>query len=132
MLLFPYRFSLVAFSLSPLPYRLFLVTSSLSPHLARFLARPVDCSYFCFVGSWIVGLAMGGAESRGAGADSFHLVLLVVARLKLWLILMACLRHLISALTNIDNILKVALRQTFVIEPVSSANLMAFLKVGLR
>ena len=33
---------------------------------------------------------MGGAESRGAGADCFHLVLFVVARLKLWLILMAC------------------------------------------
>ena len=51
---------------------------------------------------------MGRAESRGAGADSFYLVLLVVARLKLWLILMACLRHLVSALTNTDDILKVA------------------------
>ena len=84
-----------------------LVASSLSPHLARFLARPVGRPRFRFVGSWIVGLAMGGAESRGAGADSFHLVL-VVARLKLWLILMACLRHLVSALTNTDDILKIA------------------------
>ena len=74
---------------------------------------------------------MGGAESRGAGADSFHLVL-VAARLKLWLILMACLCHLVSALTNTDDILKVALRQTFVIELVTLTNLMTFLKVGLR
>ena len=73
---------------------------------------------------------MGGAESRGAGADSFHLVLLVVARLKLWLILMACLRHLVSALTNTDNILKVALCQTFVIKSITLVNLMTFLKVG--
>ena len=50
---------------------------------------------------------MSGAESRGAGADSFHLVLLVIARLKLWLILMACLCHLVSALTNTDGILNV-------------------------
>ena len=52
---------------------------------------------------------MGEAESRGVGADSFHLVLLIVARLKLWLILMASLYHLVSALTNTDDILKVAL-----------------------
>ena len=45
---------------------------------------------------------------------------------------MACLCHLVSTLTNTNDILKVALRQTFVIEPVTSANLMAFLKVGLR
>ena len=74
---------------------------------------------------------MGGAESRGAGADSFYLILLVVARLKLWLILMACLHHLVSALTNTNNILKVALHQTFIIEPVILANLMTFLKIGL-
>ena len=73
---------------------------------------------------------MGGAESRGAGADSFHLVL-VVARLKLWLILMACFRHLVSTLTNTDDILKVAFCQTFVIEPITLANLITFLKVGL-
>ena len=58
--------------------------------------------------SWIVGLFMGGAESRSVGADSFHIILLVVARLKLWLILMACLCHLVSALTNTDDILKVS------------------------
>ena len=62
--------------------------------------------------------------------DSFYLILLVVARLQLWLILMACLRHLVSALTNTDDIRKVAFRQTFVIEPVILANLMTFLKVG--
>ena len=73
---------------------------------------------------------MGKAESRGAGADSFHLILLVVARLKLWLILMACFHHLVSALTNTDDILKVILRQTFVIEPITLANLITFLKVG--
>ena len=75
---------------------------------------------------------MDGAESRGASADSFHLVLLIVARLKLWLMLMTCLCHLVSALTNTDDILKVALCQTFVIEPVTLANLMTFLKVGFR
>ena len=75
---------------------------------------------------------MGGAESKGAGADSFHLVLFVVARLKLWLILMACHCHLVSALTNTDDILKVALCQTFVIEPITLANLVTFLKVGHR
>ena len=74
---------------------------------------------------------MGGTESRGAGTNSFHLVLLVVAQLKLWLILMACLRHLVSALTNTDDILKVALYQTFVIEPVTLANLMTFRKLGI-
>ena len=68
---------------------------------------------------------MGGAESKGAGADSFHLVL-VVARLKLWLILMAYFRYLVSALINTDDILKVALCQTFVIEPVTLANLMTY------
>ena len=51
---------------------------------------------------------MGGAKSKGASADSFPLVLLVVARLKLWLILMACLCHLVSTLTNTNDILKVA------------------------
>ena len=68
---------------------------------------------------------MGRAESRGAGADSFYLVL-VVTRLKLWLILIACLRYLVSALINTDDILKVALCQTFVIEPVTLANLMTY------
>ena len=69
---------------------------------------------------------MGGAESKSSGADSFHLVLLVVVRLKLWLILMACLM----------TFLKVGLRQFFIwdcgqffakistIEPVTLANLM--------
>ena len=65
-------------------------------------------------------------------SNSFYLVLFVVAQLKLWLILMACLHHLVNALTNIDDILKVALCQTFVIEPVTLANLMTFLKVSLR
>ena len=51
---------------------------------------------------------MSRAESRGAGADSFQLVLLVVAWLKLWLILMACLCHLVNILTNTNDILKVA------------------------
>ena len=69
---------------------------------------------------------MGGAESRGTGADSFHLVFFVIARLKLWLILMTCFRHLISALISTDDILKVALCQTFVIEPVSLANLITY------
>ena len=46
--------------------RLFLVTSSLSPHLARFLVRPIGHPCFCFAGSWIVGLVIGGAESKGA------------------------------------------------------------------
>ena len=50
---------------------------------------------------------MGRAESRGADADSFYLVLLVVTRLKFWLILMACFCHLVSALTNTDGILKI-------------------------
>ena len=43
-----------------------LVVSSLSPHLARFLAYPVGCPHICFAESWIVGLAIGGVESRGA------------------------------------------------------------------
>ena len=60
------HFFLVASSLLLLPCRLFLVVSSLSPHLARFLAHPVGRPCFCFAGSGIVGLAMGGAESRGA------------------------------------------------------------------
>ena len=59
-------FFFVASLLLPLPCCLFLVASSLSPHLAHFLARPVGRPRFCFAGSWIVGLAMGGAESRGA------------------------------------------------------------------
>ena len=113
------------------PCRLFLVASSLSPYLARFLAHPVGRPCFYFVGSWIVGLAMSKAEFRVAGVDSFHLVLLVIIWLKLWLILMACLCQLVSALTNTDDILKVALCQIFVIEPVTLANLMTFLKVGL-
>ena len=69
---------------------------------------------------------MGGAESRGADADSFYLVLLVVARLKLWLILMT--------------FLKVGLRRFFIwdlgqffvkvstIEPITLANLMVYLR----
>ena len=44
---------------------------------------------------------------------------------------MACLRHLVSALTNTDDILKVALCQTFVIEPVTLANLMTYKKADL-
>ena len=39
---------------------------SLSPHITRFLARFVNCFRFCFAESWIVGLAMGGAESKDA------------------------------------------------------------------
>ena len=73
---------------------------------------------------------MGGVEFRGADADNFHLVLLIIARLKLWLILMACLCHLVSALTNIDDILKVALYPTFVIKLVTLANLMTFFEGG--
>ena len=57
---------LVASSLLPLPCCLFLVSPSLSPYLVRFLARPVGRPHFRFAGSWIVGLAMGGAKSRGA------------------------------------------------------------------
>ena len=38
----------------------------LLPHLAHFVARLVVRLYFCFVGSWIVGLVIGRAESRGA------------------------------------------------------------------
>ena len=41
-------------------------------------------------------------------SDSFHLVLLVIARLKLQLILMNCLCHLVSVLTKTDDILKLA------------------------
>ena len=59
-------FLLIASSLSLFPYRLFLVASSLSPHLARFLARLINRPRFRFAGSWIVGLAMGKTESRGA------------------------------------------------------------------
>ena len=40
--------------------------SSLLPYLARSLARPVNRPRFRFAKSWIVGLAMGRAESRGA------------------------------------------------------------------
>ena len=51
-----------------LPCRLFLVASFLSPHcvLVRFVARPIGRPRFCFMGSWVVGLAMGVAESRDA------------------------------------------------------------------
>ena len=63
------RLFLVAFSLSPLLYCLFLVASFLSPHLVRVLARPDGHPCFCFAGSWVVGLAMGGAESRGADVN---------------------------------------------------------------
>ena len=42
--------------------------------------------------------------------DSFLFIFLVIARLKLWLILMACFCHLASALINTDNILKVVAR----------------------
>ena len=35
-------------------------------HLARFLACLVSYFSFCFAGSWIIGLAIGGAESRSA------------------------------------------------------------------
>ena len=88
--------------------RLFLVASSLLPHLAHFLARPVGRLCFRLTGNWIVGLAIGRAKSRGADADSFHLIFLIVAQLKLWLILMACFCYLDSALTNTNDILKVA------------------------
>ena len=41
--------------------------SSLSPyHWVNPLARLVGCPCFCFVGSWIVGLAMGKAEFKSA------------------------------------------------------------------
>ena len=50
---------------------------------------------------------MGRAESRGAGADSFYLVLLVVAQLKTLAnpddILKVAARHLPSTLTNTDD-----------------------------
>ena len=46
--------------------RLFLVASSLQHYLARFLARLDGCPCFCFVESWVVGLAMDEAESNGA------------------------------------------------------------------
>ena len=119
-------FLLVVSSLLPFSCCLFFVASSLSPHLAHLLAYPVDRPSFCFAGSWIVSLAMSGVESKGAGADSFYLVLFVIARLKLWLILIAYLCHLVSALTNNNDIPKIALRQTFVIEPVILANLMTY------
>ena len=44
----------------------------------------------------------------------------------LWLILMACLCHLVSAVTNTDGILKVDLRQTFVIKQVLWLILMTY------
>ena len=65
------------------PCYFFFIASSLLPHLAHFLAHPVSRPCFRFAGSWIDGLAMGRAESRGVGADSSHLVLFVVAWLKL-------------------------------------------------
>ena len=40
--------------------------SSLSPHLVCFVACLFGRPYFRFAGSWIVGLAMGRKESRGA------------------------------------------------------------------
>ena len=54
-------------SLSPFLYCLFFVASSLSPHLARFLVRFVGRPRFYFRESvgLTVGLAIGGAESRG-------------------------------------------------------------------
>ena len=128
----PYRLFLIVSSLLPLSCCLFLVTSSLSSHLACFLAHFVGRPHFRFAASWIVGLAIDGVESRDACVDSFHFILLAIARLKLWLILMTCLCYLVSALTNTNDILKVALCQIFVIEPVTLANLMIFLKVGLR
>ena len=75
-------------ALEPHWLRFLFVASSLLPHLAYFLARSISHPCFCFAESWIVGLAMSKAESRGVGADSFYFVFLVVARLKLWLILM--------------------------------------------
>ena len=68
--------------------RLFFVASSLSLHLAHFLVRLVGHPCFCFAESWIIGLAISGAEFRGVGVDNFYLVLLVIIWLKLWLILM--------------------------------------------
>ena len=62
----PCRLFLFASFLSPFSYCLFLVASSLSPHLAQFLACPVSCCRFHFARSWVVGLAIGGAKSRGA------------------------------------------------------------------
>ena len=90
------------------PFRLFLVASSLLPHLARCIACPVGCPCFRFAGSWIVSLAMDGAKSRVAGADSFYLVLLVAARLKLWPILMVCWCQ--TFVIKPDDISKVLLR----------------------
>ena len=46
------------------PCCLFFVAFFLLPYLARFLARPLGCSRFCFVGSWFVGLAMSKAELK--------------------------------------------------------------------
>ena len=98
----------------PLPCCLFFVASFLSPLPCRlFLVVPSLSPLPCRL-TW-------RASKR----------VLSVTLLKLWLILMACLCHLVSALTNTDDILKVALRQTFVIEPVTLANLMTCLKVGL-
>ena len=41
-----------------------VLDSSLSSHLARFIACLIGRSCFRFAGSWIDGLAIGGAESR--------------------------------------------------------------------
>ena len=43
-----------------------LVASSLLPHLICFLVHYIGCARFCSVESYIVGLAISGAESRGA------------------------------------------------------------------
>ena len=68
---------------------------------------------------------MGGAESRGASADSFHLVL-VVARLKLWLILMTFLKVGLCRFLIWD--LGQFFAKTSTIEPVTLANLMVYLR----
>ena len=46
---------------STFPYCLFLIASS---YLAHFLTHFVGCPRFHLAGSWTVGLALGGAESR--------------------------------------------------------------------
>ena len=47
-------------------YHLFFVASfGAFSYWARFSARPVGRPHFRFVKSWIVGLAMGGAKSKG-------------------------------------------------------------------
>ena len=67
---------------------------------------------------------MDGAESKGAGADSFHLVL-IVTRLKLWLILMTFLKVGLCRFLIWD--LGQFFTKTSTIKPVTLANLMVYL-----